>query len=70
MSWDLSDVLSHPKRAGLRQIKCPCESYKMPLYYEAPSKQIPCSFGCYRIAYVMQVLNSSLKIYVYTCCTN
>lgn len=62
MSRDLPDVLSHPNRAGLRQIKCPCESCKMPLDYDAPSKQIPC-FRCYRIAYVM--LNSSLKIYIY-----
>lgn len=42
MSWDLSDVLSHPNRTGLRQIKCPCESCKMPLDYDAPSKQIQC----------------------------
>lgn len=30
-------------RAGLRQIKCPCESFKMLLYCDAPSKQIQCS---------------------------
>lgn len=36
------DVLSHPNRAGLRQMKCHCESCKMPLYYDAPSKQIQC----------------------------
>lgn len=43
MPQDLSHVLSHPNRADLRQIKCPCESCKMPLYYDAPSKQIQCS---------------------------
>lgn len=70
--WDLSDVLSHHNRAGLRQIKCPCESCKMPLYYDAPSKQIQCSgpSDVTRLLMLMQVLNSSFKMYVYTCCTN
>lgn len=67
MSRDLSDVLSHPNRAGQSQIKCPCESCKMPLYWRTfKADPVLRSFRCYMIAHAMQVLNSSLKnVYIY-----